>query len=49
MPGGKKGLRKDSTPSKRPHKVIVSPKEYDQILADTVKSVVKNLKEKGLY
>lgn len=45
MPGGKKqkGLREGATPSKCFHKVILSPKEYNQVLIDTIKSVADTM------
>jgi hypothetical protein len=43
MPGGKKqkGLREGATPSKHFHKVIISPKEYDNLIIATAKNIAK--------
>jgi len=49
MPGGKKGLRKGSSPSERPHKAILSPKDYECVIVGTIRNVIKNLKDKGMY
>ena len=43
MPGGNKQkvLREGPTPSKHPHKVIVTPKQYDRILVGAIKNILK--------
>jgi len=44
MPGGKKGSMEGSSPSKHIHKVILSPKEYENLLVATAKSVFNNMR-----
>lgn len=41
MPGGKKGLMEGSSPPKCIRKVVLSPKEYNQVLIATIKNVAK--------